>query len=420
MLDCTAQHHDLLDVTGLSSETGGWIARRAFLYQDPVYPGSFAESRTQLRKKISELHASGSIRMASTPGDYTRPKPSRREKGPLPADRVKAILWGTAIGDALGNTSESMTASDRRDRHGEIRNYLPNRYAQYQEIGLPSDDTQLTVWTLESLLDHGGPDLLSLAKAYRGQRIFGIGRTMKEFLRCLDQAAISTNSVWNARQHSAGNGALMRVAGAFLPHAWTLDAGLLDTVALTSSFTHDHASSTAACVAFARILADLLCLQKPVPDGWFCEAFIETAEPIEGSPGLQSRIAGDSFQGSICDMVRQRVIPALKEPHLSVSEACGRWYSGAFLLETVPSVLYILERYKSDPEEAICRAVMDTWDNDTVAAIVGAVMGAMHGMDAFPDRWIDSLPGRTGTDDNGRLGLAYQKLRSFGGFGLSD
>lgn len=420
MLDCTAQHHDLLDVTGLSSDSGGWIARRPFLYQDPVYPGSFSESRAELRKNLNDLHVLSGIRMAQMPGDYTRLAVRRREKGHLPADRVKAILWGTAIGDALGNTSESMTPSDRRDCYGEIRNYLPNRYAEYQCIGLPSDDTQLTVWTLESLLEHGRPDLVSLAKAYQGQRIFGVGRTMKEFLRCIDQAGISNDSVWNARQHSAGNGALMRVTGAFLPHAWTLDAGLLDTVALTSAFTHDHASSTAACVAFARILADLLCLQRPVPDGWFCEAFIETAQPIEGCTGLQSRIAGDDFLGSICDMVRQRVIPALKEPDLSVSEACARWYSGAFLLETVPSVLYILERYKSDPEEAICRAVMDTWDNDTVAAIVGAVMGAMHGMDAFPERWIDSLPGRTGTDDNGRLDLAYQKLRHFGGFGLND
>lgn len=96
MLDCTAQHHDLLDVTGLSSDSGGWIARRPFLYKDPVYPGSFSESRAQLRKKLNDLHASSSIRMARIPGDYTRPEVRRREKGPLPANRVKAILWGTA------------------------------------------------------------------------------------------------------------------------------------------------------------------------------------------------------------------------------------------------------------------------------------------------------------------------------------
>jgi ADP-ribosylglycohydrolase len=57
-----------------------------------------------------------------------------------------------------------------------------------------------------------------------------------------------------------------------------------------------------------------------------------------------------------------------------------RWYSGAFLLETVPSVLYILERHGNDPEEAIIRAVNDTRDNKTVAAIVGAAVEAPHGI----------------------------------------
>jgi ADP-ribosylglycohydrolase len=226
--------------------------------------------------------------------------------------------------------------------------------------------------------------------------------------------------VWLARQHSAGNGALMRVAGAFLPHAWTLDAGLLDTVAITSALTHDDPSSTAACVAFARILADLLSLKKPVADGWFCEAFLETAGPIEGPVKLRSRVPGDDFEGSVCEMVRQRVMPALKEEGLSVSSACNRWYSGAFLLETVPSVLYILERCKSDPQEALCRAVMDIWDNDTVAAIVGAVMGAMHGMDAFAPAWIECLSGRTTEDDDGRLDRIYDRLRALGGSGLND
>ena len=72
---------------------------------------------------------------------------------------------------------------------------------------------------------------------------------------------------------------------------------------------------------------------------------------------------------------------------MSTVDACNSWYSGAFLLETVPSVLYILERHGNDPEEAIVRAVNDTRDNDTVAAIVGAAVGALHGAIRLPERW---------------------------------
>ncbi len=50
-----------------------------------------------------------------------------------------------------------------------------------------------------------------------------------------------------------------------------------------------------------------------------------------------------------------------------------------------------------DTLEAIIRAVNDTWDNDTTAAIVGAAVGALHGRSALPQRWIDGLLGRTTT-----------------------
>jgi len=39
--------------------------------------------------------------------------------------------------------------------------------------------------------------------------------------------------------------------------------------------------------------------------------------------------------------------------------------------------------------------VNDTRDNDTVAAIVGAAVGALHGKSALPARWIRNLLGRT-------------------------
>jgi ADP-ribosylglycohydrolase len=60
-------------------------------------------------------------------------------------------------------------------------------------------------------------------------------------------------------------------------------------------------------------------------------------------------------------------------------------------------------RHGHDPEEAIVRAVNDTKDNDTVAAIVGAALGALHGRQGLPPRWIDNLLGRTTDNDDGRV-----------------
>lgn len=71
--------------------------------------------------------------------------------------------------------------------------------------------------------------------------------------------------------------------------------------------------------------------------------------------------------------------------------------------QTVPAVIYILTKHGHDFEKAIVRAVNDTKDNDTIAAIVGAALGALHGRKNIPARWLESLPGRTTADDDGKI-----------------
>ena len=55
----------------------------------------------------------------------------------------------------------------------------------------------------------------------------------------------------------------------------------------------------------------------------------------------------------------------------------------------------------------------DTRDNDTVGAIVGAAVGALHGTEALPDRWRRGLLGRTRADDDGRVFELIEKARHF-------
>ena len=65
--------------------------------------------------------------------------PPAHAQSPDP-DRVAGTLLALAIGDALGNASESKLPHERRAQHGEIRDYLPNRRADGRRVGLPSDD----------------------------------------------------------------------------------------------------------------------------------------------------------------------------------------------------------------------------------------------------------------------------------------
>ncbi len=348
------------------------------------------------RQLLDRLFAEGKINVNRT-GLFDQPPEPLSEKTDF--DKVEGMLLGLAIGDALGATSEGKTPSERRTLHGEIRDYLPNKYCK-RPLGFPTDDTQLSFWLLEQMLEDGGFVGENVAKKFASSgRIFGLGGTVRGFLRNYAQGI-----PWQeCGPESAGNGALMRIAPIIVPHLRTADAELWVDAALCAMMTHNDAGSIAACLAFVQILWDLLSAESPPEPLWWLNRYLGAARDLEGDARYLARTPHyPDFEGAIHRFVDLEVRAAFRRGKPTV-EACDYWYSGAFLLETVPCVLYILMRHGDDPEEAIVRAVNDTRDNDTVAAIVGAAVGALHGRKALPQRWLDGLSGRTTDGDDGRI-----------------
>ncbi len=341
------------------------------------------------RQLLEGLAASDGIRvrLGSTFSGMPRELPDGFDFG-----RIEGMMLGLAIGDALGNTTESRLPSERRARHGEIRDYL-------RDMGYPSDDSQLAFWTLEQLIADRGFVPERVARRFGQDRIFGIGSTVRRFLR-----AFHDGVPWQqCGQHSAGNGALMRIAPVLIPHLRAPSPELWVDAALCAMITHNDSVAIASAVALIALLWDLLAMDAPPTPEWWLSRFAGVLRDLEcgDSYGARSPALAD-FQGPLWKLLEQE-LPTAYDQHLPVHQACDRWYSGAYLLETVPCVLYTLLRYGDEPEEAIVRAVNDTRDNDTVASIVGAAVGALHGRAGLPHRWIEALSGRTTAADDGRM-----------------
>jgi ADP-ribosylglycohydrolase len=202
---------------------------------------------------------------------------------------------------------------------------------------------------------------------------------------------------------SAGNGALMRTAPVIIPYVRNPIPDLWIDTALCAAVTHNDTASLSACIAFVSILWDLLGMRSvPEPD-WWMERYVAVARELETDTAYRPRGgAYANYSGPVSRFVKARLTEAW-EKGLSVREACDGWYSGAYLLETVPSVLYILMCHGQDLEESMVRAVNDTKDNDTIAAIVGVAVGALHGKKAVPNRWIRNLNERTTDRDDGKV-----------------
>jgi len=326
-------------------------------------------------------------------------------------DRLRGMLLGVAIGDALGNTTESINPAQRRDKHGEVTDYLPNRWADDREVGVPSDETQLTFRTIESLLEHGRIDPEDLIERFSDEEIFGGGHAVER-----STEAFRYGADWSeAGEPSGGNGALVRIAPVVLPHLPTSGRQLWEDVVFATMITHDDEMAVVGSIGFTGLLFEIFGATPEEANGeWWVDNFIKYAKTAETDREYPSRSPHISFQGTLTEMLETHLRRAA-EGFISVVDACDTWYSGAYLLETVPSALLILARNADDPEEALIRAVNDTRDSDSIAAIVGAAVGALHGTDAFPDRWVENLTGRTGEDDDGRVfELIDQAVERFG------
>jgi ADP-ribosyl-[dinitrogen reductase] hydrolase len=302
---------------------------------------------------------------------------------PLPAafdwDRIEGVMLGLAIGDSLGDPSEATLPARRYKFYGEVRDYLPHR--RRLETALPSDDTQLAFWTLDELVIDGAFHPGALARRFTEQPIFGIGSAVRE---ALGNVREETRPWYACGAWSSGNGALMRIAPMLVPHLRATSTELWVDTALSALITHNDPTSTSACLAFVAMLWQLLAMDEAPPPEWWPETHVDLAADLEGEARCTPR-GGQyrDYRGRLWRFVGERA-PAAWQDGLSALESCDSWYSVAYLLETVPSVLAILMRHADDPEEAIVRAVNDTRDNDTIAAIVGAVVGALHGKQGLP------------------------------------
>lgn len=327
--------------------------------------------------------------LSRAPGEI--PDPGRES-------RLRGMVLGLAVGDALGAPTESILPEDRYRRFGEIRDYMPGRRNNGRK-GLPSDDTQLALWTLDQLNRDGGLEPRRLLERFVNDRIYGIGATTREAL-----GRFRRGQPWHeCGVESAGNGALMRIATVLIPHVVTPSADLWADVALATFITHNDRAALASSLAFTDLLWELLQMQQIPTAEWWADRFLLSFRQIDPRCEYQPRLPwGRGLTLPFWQLVEVWLEDAL-HADLAVRQACQLWHSGAYLLETVPSVLYILSRHGHDAEEAITRAVNDTWDNDTVASIVGAAVGALHGEEALPRRWVEGLSGQVANNDDGRL-----------------
>lgn len=356
---------------------------------------------------LSELIAKQQIQLRAGSIFSKVPPPISRDE--LRRDgRIEGIIVGLAVGDALGHSTEwRYDAQQRNAEFGTIVDHVGTLLAPGGRI---SDDTQLSLWTLERLLATGTLDLPDLVSTFvaRRHQIVGAGRNTTGALT-RHQERLATGSpafhqcAGDPTIEGRGNGALMRFTPLVLPHLASPSPKLWSDVALASFITHGHTAALSSVVTFAHLMWEILRRptgSAPEPE-WWLDEYVTVAEGLETMP-LPNPLGKDpvpamfrDYRGTLCEFIDTKVRRAWRSG-MSFRDACSLkgFGSGADVAQSALAVLYALMSHADSFESAVIAAVNDTKDNDTIASIVGGILGALHGRRAIRARWFSGIRSR--------------------------
>ncbi|SOB94753.1 ADP-ribosyl-[dinitrogen reductase] hydrolase [Rhodobacter maris] len=265
-------------------------------------------------------------------------------------DRALAAYLGLALGDALGATTEFMTAREIAAQIGQHREITGGGWLRLAP-GAVTDDTQMSLALGRSLIRAGGfdaQDLCAEFAAWLATKPADVGGTCRRGIRRFLRDGSVAGPV---AEDDAGNGAAMRV----LPVALATLARpevLEDWTLGQAHVTHNHPLSDAACLMLVRA----------------SHALIAGA----GKAGLR------------------REAEALVAAHRPFRFAPYRGHCSAYVVETLQTVLHHLLAAESF-EEAVVAVVNQGGDADTTGALTGMLAGALWGLEALPLRWLEVL-----------------------------
>ena len=290
-------------------------------------------------------------------------------------DQYIGALLGCAVGDALGAPFEGLWAATIPSQEELISGFA--EFEGYPR-GQYTDDTQLTIATVEAILERRELDPALVAKhigaLWRDATVIGPGGACMQagdaYLRDGDWTSCG------APVGQAGNGTAMRTAilGLCFPESFD---DLPRVVAQISRITHHDSRSVAGGVA-AAVAAQVLATNSN------CEC-----------DELCARVAGamEPYDAAFADLVESlpRILAEPREAALSsiawagmTEPEFGDPIITPFVVPTVMASLCAVITHPHSWADAVASVIRLGGDVDTLGAIVGSIMGAKLGADALP------------------------------------
>ncbi len=298
-----------------------------------------------------------------------------------PRDRALGALYGLALGDALGMPMQLMSRAAVQAAYGSVTGFLDatpdHPLAAGMAAGSVTDDTEQALLLARLLIDgeghvDAGMYAAALVEWENGMRARGSLDLLGPSTKRAVQAVLDGESVETTGRFGTTNGAAMRVAPIGIVMPSDDPDALVDRVVEASRVSHNTGVAIAGAAAVAAAVS----------------------AGIDGQPYLQAalaaaRIGAERGYWIAAADVASRIhlattLASPLDPEASLTAIYKVIGTSLATQESVPAAFGILAIFPDDPWKAVCAAATLGGDSDTVAAIVGAIAGAVHGVDSWP------------------------------------
>lgn len=313
---------------------------------------------------------------ANTPSDFAR----EDEKMIDVLNKIKAVMIGHAVGDALGVPVEFASREEIAERPvTDMEGFGTYPYP----AGTWSDDTSMALAALDSLsggdirwdeIMHNFGKWLNDGAYTPSGEAFDVGRTcLKAIVRYFAQGTKATES-GGTDEHSNGNGSLMRIHPFVMYATFTLLKGnendywtWMGCIKNASALTHAHDRAIMGCYIYAYCLSFLLRdgTRESLLEGLrFAERDLDYLPEFEH----YRRVFAPDFDKLAADDIK----------------------STGYVVDTLEAALWCVLT-TNNYRDCVLKAVNLGDDTDTVAAIAGGLAGALYGYDNIPAEWRNTL-----------------------------
>lgn len=290
--------------------------------------------------------------------------------------RAQACLVAHLCGDTLGALVEFRDVDWIRATYPDGVRAMADGGTFHTLAGQPTDDGEMTLALARTLVGAARYDAAAARAAYRqwiGSNPFDRGATIANALS------------GSLNPHSQANGAMMRIAPLGILGARCSLEDVARWADQDAALTHPHPVCRQANALYAAGLAHAIATGA---DARATYAFIAARA---AAPGIDPALAAATAA-------------AATAPPPTYTQQIGwvliAWQNALWQLLHAPSL-----------EEGIVATIMQGGDTDTNAAIAGALLGAVYGMPAVPERWCATLRGCRA--DQGEPGAPTRRPREY-------